>query len=437
MLSLSLTLSYYFLCMKGVTKMETKSEWNEFIERTNNFHWNSEQLKQIMIINKPYYEYFCNLKSYLLQETDKPEKQNRIKFLNAFFNGVYTAIVMSDSNFAYFLEGSSLHDNVYNACFFTTLCMFLHETTRAKGKTILKFIYDNSLDYYNDRSSEKFCPFDYPSDELLKNEDTLRKQRHRLLSSRPAYSKRSEWSAIAKDSEYEWTFKYTLEIEDETLKDTFKRIGNLYKDISNVLKAPRDEKFNTKVEMAYKSFSSKLGKIKYEKYLELSKKTFDHINENNEYYGINLYRIEKELRPYITTNEVNQLLACETDTDEKAILTKSVMLNDICFPKVYEDFANFPLWTDTEKCALCFRILCDRIIPINCLIIDELIEKKYFGEDWYDFFRNTINEMANKIFYNPEKIDYTVTSKSQEKYMKILSATAQNVIFTHTGISVS
>ncbi len=416
--------------------MKNKSEWNEFIERTNNFHWNSDQLRQIMISNKPYYEYFCKLKNRLLQGIDKPEKQNRVKLLNAFFYGVYTAITMSDLNFTYFLEGASLHDNVYNACLFNTLCMFLHETTRAKGKTILKFIYDNSLDYYNDKNSEQFCPFDHPSYELLKNEAALRKQRHRLLSSRPVYNKRSEWSAIAKDSEYEWTFMYTLEAADETLKDTFKRIGNLYKDISNVLITPRDENFDKKVEMAYKSFLSKLKKIKYEKYLELSKEIYDHIGENTEYYGINLYRIEKELRPYITTSEVNQLLACETVADEEAILTKSVMLNDICFPKVYKDFANLPLWSDTEKCALRFRILCDRIIPINCLIIDELIEKKYFGENWYDFFCNTINEMANKIFYNLEEIDYTVTPKSQEKYMKILSSAAQNVIFTHTGISV-
>lgn len=414
--------------------MSNLNEWIEFIKRANNFHWNSAQVKQLITEVENSYDFFSSI-NHSITELNKPNSQDRKLFLNNLFSKVYTAITMTDIQFTYFLNGAPLYDDVYNACFFTTLCMFLHETTRKEGKSLMKFIYDNSLDYYNDTNLEEFCPLDHPSDKLLNEAIALRKQRHRLLSSRPTYNKRSEWSAIAKDSEYEWCFKYTLEIEDETLKDTYKRIGNLYKDINNALREPRNDNFNEKINSAYKKFLSKLEKIKYENYLNLQRVILDYICENNEYYGINLYRVERTLRPYITTNEVNQLLICETDADKNAILAKSVMLSDICFPKVYKDFADLSYYPDIKKNALRFQNLCNCIIPINCLIIDELVENNYLGEDWYDFLCETINEIAKEIFYDPKDINYAFTPESQKSYIEILSAAVENLIFIKTGIT--
>lgn len=122
---------------------------------------------------------------------------------------------------------------------------------------------------------------------------------------------------------------------------------------------------------------------------------------------------------------------------KKTILFKSVMLSDICFPKVYEDIAALPdLRTIHEQPPL-FHALCQWTIPANCLIIDELIEYNCLGDDWYDFLCQTINELAKKVFYNPEDIDFTVSPKSQEYFVKIFSAFATNYIFQHTDIKIT
>ncbi len=407
-------------------------EWNKFIARINNFYWNSPDIMQVLTNYKTLYIKIYEKISF--EKNNSQDNQNRETLLKSLFSEIYTTSTMCNLCFTHFLEGAPLYNNVSNACFFTSLCMFLHETTRTKSISLKNFIYTNSLDYYNDKNSKYFCPFDNPSDELLKDIDTLKKRRYRLLSSKPVYHKRKEWAAMAKDSEHEWTFMYVLEAENDTLKDTFKRIGNLYNEINNALASPRGEGFDNTVKRAYKKFSSKLKKIKYENYLELQKVIFDHLCENEKYYGINLYRIEKESRPYITTNEVNQLLACKAIADREAILNRSAILNKIWFPNVYNDFASLDFVSDIEKTSLLFLLLLDIITPINCLLIDELVENNYLGEDWYDFLCELINKLAREIFYNPKDINYTITPESQENFMEIYSAAVQRVIYENTEI---
>ncbi|MCM1124239.1 MAG: hypothetical protein NC416_16780 [Eubacterium sp.] len=55
--------------------MSKQNEWDKFIDRTNNFHWLSEQLKQAMIENKFYYEYFYNLANHFLQKEGIPKNK--------------------------------------------------------------------------------------------------------------------------------------------------------------------------------------------------------------------------------------------------------------------------------------------------------------------------------------------------------------------------
>ena len=57
------------------------------------------------------------------------------------------------------------------------------------------------------------------------------------------------------------------------------------------------------------------------------------------------------------------------------------------------------------------------------LILEGLIEKGYFGNDWEDFLNKTINEMANQVLYDPKEIDYTPNPESQaaqNKYELVL-----------------
>jgi hypothetical protein len=51
-----------------------------------------------------------------------------------------------------------------------------------------------------------------------------------------------------------------------------------------------------------------------------------------------------------------------------------------------------------------------------------MVEKNYFGSDWSSFFPQTLDLMAEKVFYAPFEIDCSVTPQSQEKFMKFLMA---------------
>lgn len=409
--------------MGGVTKMRTEDSWNKFIERADNFHWNSKQVKQNMVEDRMLLEPICICKDSMIAEMDKSQKQNRKEFLNAFFNEFSYKI-----QFIPFNNDLPLYDNVYAACYFISLCMFMHNTTRIKGKSIANFITE-----YSPEQNETILSYVTP---------TFRKQRHRLLSSRPVYDKRPEWSAFSKSSEHEWSFKYKLEkleSTNRTIPDTFKRLGNLYNDVNTVLRDSnlQDSKYdNNKIKEAYKKFTSKLEKIKYQNYLDLVKVVFAHFFENDKYYGINLYRIEKELKPYITTYEVNQLLACKTVDEKNVFLKKSAFLNSICFPKVYNDLSVLSS-SDIWKHSLHFNQLMNGVTLVNCLILDELVENGYLGEDWYDFLCSTTKEMAKEIFYDPNDINYTVTPKSQDSFMKIFSAAIQFEIYKKFGIILS
>ena len=180
--------------------------------------------------------------------------------------------------------------------------------------------------------------------------------------------------------------------------------------------------------IAYDKFSSKLSKIKYENYLELVKEFLSYICNNDKYYGMNIYRFEKEFKPYIITYEVKKMLECENDAEKRTILLRSLVLKDIPFPKLYKDFAALNINQTAEYTSLFydFRYFVE---TSSRLIIDELVEKDYFGKDWESFFLNIINEMAGSVFYNPKEIDYTVAPNSDEIYKDLLSYPVQIMIF--------
>ena len=285
--------------------MDMKSQYHELLERTKKFRWNTINIENLINAYKNFYILLCNTKNDIIIHLDKTKELNQKQILETVFNKIFDLTTVQYSNFRCFQKPSILHHNIYEACLFTTLCMFLHNTTRIAGKSLREFVYNNSDRNYNDKNSESFCPPESYSDILLNEESTLRKSRHRLLSNRLVYNPSTEWSAMSKDSEYEWSLYTGLEVMDTRLQDTFKRVKNLYNDIQNVLK---DEKYKGNLEnvyKAYKRFSSKLQKLKYENYLELQKEIlFHHICDNDTYFGINIYRFEKESKLYIMINEI-------------------------------------------------------------------------------------------------------------------------------------
>ena len=62
------------------------------------------------------------------------------------------------------------------------------------------------------------------------------------------------------------------------------------------------------------------------------------------------------------------------------------------------------------------------MICSSCLILDELIERETFGENWESLFIDTINKMAEDVLYNPQEIDFSVTEDSQKYFERILHA---------------
>ena len=353
--------------------MESEFEWREFVDRAQKFHWNVELIKKQIAGNEFYFRMLYSLKKDIVNELDETGKLREKQVLEKVFLEIYNFAIRYDEQFIIFAEGVDpfvqgvhVHESVYEACFFTVLCMFLHDTKRIDGKSLRRFVYDNSLEYYNDKKSPNYFPFDSSSsDKLLNEESTLRKTRNRRLSDRPVYNKRTEWSAMSKDSEHEWTYYYILEVIGDEEKDTFKRINVLYNDIKKIVETDGDGGYEIQPEKAYKKFLSKLKKLKYENYLKMQESILEHIYENDNYYGMNIYRFEKELT------------------------------------QVLNIFQNMV------------------IISYN-LVMDELIEKGYFGENWEKLFLDMINGMTESVFYDPKKIDYTVAPGSQEKFMEIL-----------------
>jgi hypothetical protein len=191
--------------------------------------------------------------------------------------------------------------------------------------------------------------------------------------------------------------------------------------------APKDDG-DQKLEVAFKKFLSKQKKIKYEKFLKLQKEILFHISKDKTYYGMNIFRFEKQLRLHIIASEVKCLLECKNEEEENRAIEKTIALNDIYFPKLYQDFSSYDDITYTASCASRFNSLNNVVVSSSRLIIDALIEKEYFGEDWETLFLDTINEMTESVFYNPDEIDYTVTAESQEKFAKILSALVRRIL---------
>lgn len=418
--------------------MDEKHLWEELIERKKNFHGNFEVCEQQAAGNEDFCMALYDLKIDIIADLDKKSELNGEQILATVYHKIFNFVIRQHFESIIFIKDSPLHDNVYKACLFTTLCMFLHDTKRIKGMSLQEFLYKHSPQMYSNKGSKYYfnirkikVPHGYDKiksmgNNYIKNEETtLRQTRHRLLKSRPVYVKKPEWSAISKDSEHEWTLYYGLDIKDNDIQDTFKRIGNLYNGIYKEIHSPIDNCYQDRLAAAYKKFYSKLKKIKYENFLKMQKAIFEHICENNRYYGMNIYRFEKELRLFSITNDVNLLLNCNSEVERDIFLENSVVMNGIYFPKVYKDFSTLSplsLISNPARCSTIFLTFMDHIVGSGRLVIDELVEKGYWGEDWENLFLKMINEMVEDVFYDPNQIDYSVTPKSQELFIEVITA---------------
>ena len=435
--------------------MDKKPFWYELVERAKNFHGDYELFQKQVVGNEVFYMALYNLKEDIIVDAGKVREFNSKQMLDWIFETVFNFVIRQYIEFKVFHRNKTIYRHVFEACFFTTLCMFIHGTIRIKGVSLRRFLYDTSSNKYNFKGSDDikrskyYFDYDRPEKDSLgfktikEEETTLRQMRYRLLSTRATYIKKPEWSAISVDSKIEWAFMYVLEElgnSNKELFDTYKRIGNLYNDINKELSCyridPLDKANYSRLESAYKKFSNKLRKIKYENFVELQKEILLNICKDKSHYGMNMYRFERSLRLINITSEVKGLLDTKDDKEERYRIKKSIILKDIQFPKLHQDFSAFGELEDTALCAGRFLLLMDFVVGSSRLIIDELVELNIFGEDWENLFLDAINDMTERVFYDPAQIEYTITPNSQEKFEKVVAAPVCDILYRVAGLSL-
>lgn len=352
-----------------------------------------------------------------------PQKQ-----LLMIFTHTFNFIIAHNHNYRIFSKGMPIYCDIFNACIYTSLCLFLYNSKRIGGSSLRKFIYTHSplnydqqytRNYFDYKSTNKYSIY---SDKILSEEDRLRQYRKRLLENRPVYDKNTEWAAIRKSSEYEWSLYYVIDDADIDIQETFKRLRTLYNPLTNL-----NDK-NTP-QSVFDKFMSKLNKIKYENILKLDKFILDYIQENKEFYPINLYRLEKELRVYNIMSEIDQLLTCQNEIEEITVLKKFRIVGNIFFPKLHEYWVNFENINDIHFHTNTFSTFLNELVISILLILDRFIDDKILDEEWKELFLNTLYSMTEDVFYNPQKIDYTVKKGSQEKFIKLLSSPVYSLLF--------
>lgn len=406
--------------------------WVDLTDRNYNFHGNHEDFDRQVYADPFFYMSLYDFKTELLQILEKDDTSDKKVLLRRVFLYIYLFLCGPNNNFSSFNNSSPYFKEIFEACYFTTLCNFLHDTTKIDSKNQQTFIKDNSPHYPLHRKAKDGPLY------LSREKDSLRQYKHRLYEARPTSIIRKLWKGISADSEYEWALRYELNNADKNIKDTFKDVRTLYNSLIPYLQIPNKTIYETnmdEVKSAYKKFKSKLKKLKFQNFMELQNFYISYICKNETYYGINLYRYEKENRLFITTSEITTLLNCNSDDEEKEILAKSSILNDIFYPKLYNKFSSSLDMNELRYAVSNFLYFRQLLVTSSRLIIDELVEKNYFGENWSDVFLEVINELAENVFYNINELDFSLSDKpgTQKYFEKIISQPVRDLLFNLTG----
>jgi len=433
---------YSKLLMSWFSKIEKKQDWFSRIE--------TEKYRFDMLQNNPILSSILNaLSDNLSNDLEELDKQKQYsltpkQILQMVVAGTHYTVIEHIEEFSFFDTGSKFHDSIYDAVFFLSVSMFIQETTRIEGLTLERFLYEYSPMRYNDEDSNNYFNFDNPTFANPKEyrafyshegeATTFRQSRYRLLKRKGVYKEFTEGWAMPKSSAYEWSFDYYLQQLDEDSQDIYMWMGKLFYNFKEKLKAPKDSGYEKKLEEAFHKFMTNLRKIDYKKLLKLQKETLSFIQQNERYYGINLLKYEKSFRLYNITNEVKALLNCKDDDEACNFIAKSIILTEVYFPEVYRVFSTIDDLMLMGTIVDLFTEFTGIVGFISLLVIDKYIEQGYFGDDWEGLFLETINDMAERVFYDPEEIDYSSTIYSREKFEIIIAAPVHTLLSEHIDI---
>jgi len=427
--------------------VDEKELWQDLIEREKNFvgelEWDTT--------DKELLEEMEELYLTLKEDSYRLDKASVLRLI---YSDTYDFVVTFDPTFQIFERGNYLYEAVFEACMFTGLCMFMQSTKKIKGTALSQYIYKYSPLGFSDENSPNYFKHEGAWKEGEKNElidyteSNLRQYNHRSHKSRLVNIPRPEWNGMPEPSEYEYLLFFDIVDPsgkaDSKKRGTFKRLKNLHNDVINAISSQEDDKYGVRLERAWEKFQSKLHKLKYEDYLDLCQFFIEHIkNENGgtegkqTHYGINLYRLEKELGIYEITNNVNSFLKCKNEQGEidkekeMDILIKSIFLKGIPFPQVRDDIFYYNPLKDVGFISQMFWDFMTHLIRISRLIVDKFVDDWILDDEslddgnlddnWVTLFWKEINGMAEQVLYNPEDVDFSVEPGSQDVFEGLLA----------------
>ena len=463
--------------------MYNKPRWDELVGRINNFNWDVSD-NGFKKFSKDNADFFTNSRVFdeILQLGYCYEKaHDRKDLLKQTIAGVYELVTESYDEYKIFhisniinlypnyrdafsekfnfdvnknpgltsykmirVIGNAIYNDIFDVCLYNSLCSFLNYTKKIKSLTIEEFIYKNSPHRYsektiNGKDNLYYFDFDFPDKTSEGCRYFYNTEYNYFAQSRSRVHKGNytfignnrHGIGIPKDMEYEVAFLYNITSQDGSIRDThpnivdtYKRIGNLFNEVNDFFdpsKYSENLKKGKSEKDPFKTFSSKLKKINYKNVVELYQYIISMILKNKKYYGVTLYKAERNLAIYRITHGVASLLNCQNEDEEKYILINDAILGAIHFPKLYDYFSMIEDYEVKRNCAGIFDEFLGLMTTLICLLIDLFVDNGLFEDDWEEFFLNEINEMASSVFYDTQTIEFPTAPEAEKKYRSFIS----------------
>ena len=123
-------------------------------------------------------------------------------------------------------------------------------------------------------------------------------------------------------------------------------------------------------------------KLKFKNYADCVKFILEHLEDDKEYYASNIYRLERELSPYIISSEVQHLVEFPYDD---IFRDKIIALSSVRYPKLYDRLVRSSDLNLIVACVNYFHIILDLFTPMACYLLDEQVEDN--EESWISFLK--------------------------------------------------
>ena len=170
------------------------------------------------------------------------------------------------------------------------------------------------------------------------------------------------------------------------------------------------------IDKALSKFESKLKKLKFNNYADCVNFILEHLEDDKEYYASNIYRLERELSPYIISSEVQHLVEFP---DDDIFRDKIIALSSVRYPKLYDRLVRSSDLNLIVACVNFFHIILDLFTPMACYLLDEQVKDN--EDSWISFLKSSAVERASEMFYSPDEINWCFEKGSQEAFEEVLS----------------